>query len=1583
MQRTITQWVKQILPPPLREGNEIQTRTAMLLKSMILRMVLAIVLFIGVTRLVNPTQFANLLFPAAVFPILIAVYYLMQRGYVKLASHLLILLAFLAMAIPALFNGGIHSPAYMGIFIVALSSGILINFKTAVFYASLQFVYGILLVVLESRGSLPASLLTQTAEGYLISHTIFMIAAMSILYLAIKDIVNNYRRAQKVEESFNHRKELLSKLVNQSKDGIFLTDEHGKVIEWNLAIERLTGISNEDVYDKPIWEVHENLSTNVSTQWSTYQDESTKLKSLFSTGQAQWLNELCEWQFTNNNGEAHTVQAAVFPLQVDEGNMLGAIIRNITANKSAEDALRMSETRFRTMAENIRDGITIIENGNVAFVNDRLSEITGYSREELMSIREIDLAAPDEKDRLHQLISKSTESGNTTHDLEYWMIRKDSERRFVYTRYSHICRENEAIRTIIVTTDITDRKLAQSALIAGEAHKDLVINSLPMVFYTSYPEGDYGGIWVSEQVNQISGFTAEEFTKNRELWVERIHPDDRSRVLTEFNSLEVKSSIELEYRWKTADDNYHWFQDNAVLVRDESENPIEIIGTWRDITERKQTERTSQMMQYAVDNSDNPTFWFDSNGKFMYVNEAACQILGYSHEELLDLSIPDIDPNFPSDSPHKAFEGLVDAGKVKAKSFHRHKDGTLIPVEIMAKYLEFEGQGYFFAQAVDITEREETERSLRRQLVELTTLHAVSTAGIETLNEDDLIQRITEIIGETFYPDHFGVMLLDDKSGSLIAHHSYQGISDNDRLKPVKLGKGVTGRVAATGKSLRINDTNEFDGYILMTPRMRSELCVPLSVNGRVIGVINAEGKKVNAFTEGDERLLFTVASQLATAIEKSRLLIDSQRMVKELESLYDASLATSKLLKPQDLLMRIYEEVHKLIDMDALDIILCLNDCEEIEIALAVEDGISKEEMIGTRMPTDEGGLVGLVIKDEKPLLFSDLCPDNLPTGIECETERLPKSWLGVPLIAGDKIVGAISVQSFQPRAFNEGQLKYLEQLGAQIAIALENARLYQIEQRRRLEAEAHFDASAALTTSIELEQVLENILLSLEKVVRYDSASIQLVENGHVRIVGGRGFKSQEEVVGFKVPKNDKLFQTLVRTKRPIILENAQNNPEFNCWADIDYVRGWMGIPLIDQGKVFGVLTLDSKHVAEYSNDDAERARIFANQAASAIIKARHFAEARRRIKYLQALHSIDQLIIGSLDLNTILERLLAETVTHLEVDAGAILLYRPTMQVLEYATSFGFNTKALQHTRLHLGRGYAGRAVIERRVLKVNLPTETDSPFEASQHFKEEGFQTYIGVPLIAKGVVKGVLELFHRGPINKDQEWMDFLDTLAIQAAIAMENAELVDSLHRAHSEMILAYDLTLEGWAQALELRDKEIEGHSQRVIEMTMKLAYELGIRDNELSHIRRGALLHDIGKMGIPDSILLKPGPLNDEEWEIMRKHPEYAYNLLHRIPFLEPALSIPYSHHEKWDGSGYPQGLKGEEIPLAARIFAVVDAFDAICSNRPYRDAQSSEEAIKIIKKDAGSHFDPTVVEAFLRLVRKDRDFINVYTA
>lgn len=356
------------------------------------------------------------------------------------------------------------------------------------------------------------------------------------------------------------------------------------------------------------------------------------------------------------------------------------------------------------------------------------------------------------------------------------------------------------------------------------------------------------------------------------------------------------------------------------------------------------------------------------------------------------------------------------------------------------------------------------------------------------------------------------------------------------------------------------------------------------------------------------------------------------------------------------------------------------------------------------------------------------------------------------------------------------------------------------------------------------------------------------------------------------------------------------------------------------------------------------------------------------RRHLEHLTALVEIDRAINFSFDLNLSLTTLLTHVIVQLGVDAADVLLFNSTSQMLEYVAGRGFHTKAIEGSRQSLGEGFAGRAALERTLVHIPDLAKEHDRFLRKILLKGEGFVSYHGAPLIAKGHVVGVLEVFQRSRHAHDEEWHDFLKALASQAAIAIDNVALFDNLQRSNTELFQAYDATIEGWARALELRDNETEGHTQRAAVLTVKLARLFGLSDTELAQVRWGALLHDIGKMGIPDGILLKRDALTEAEWVVMKRHTVYAYEMLSPIRYLRSALDIPYSHHEKWDGSGYPLGLKGEQIPLVARIFAVVDVWDALRSDRRYRASWSVKKVRKHLQSLAGTHFDPHVVKVCL---------------
>jgi putative nucleotidyltransferase with HDIG domain/PAS domain S-box-containing protein len=357
------------------------------------------------------------------------------------------------------------------------------------------------------------------------------------------------------------------------------------------------------------------------------------------------------------------------------------------------------------------------------------------------------------------------------------------------------------------------------------------------------------------------------------------------------------------------------------------------------------------------------------------------------------------------------------------------------------------------------------------------------------------------------------------------------------------------------------------------------------------------------------------------------------------------------------------------------------------------------------------------------------------------------------------------------------------------------------------------------------------------------------------------------------------------------------------------------------------------------------------------------------RRQIERLRSLRAIDLAILGTTDFRVALQTVLDETCKRLEVDVAAIFLAEGAT-ALAVAACIGCERPGAGRTRIRLGEGAAGRAALRRTTVLLPDLSAIDARGEVPAPMLEDGVEGFCAAPLVAKGHLVGVLAVGCRKPLRPDEDWIGFLESLAGQAAMAIDAGKSWEDLQRALVDLELAYDTTIEGWAAALELRDEETANHTLRVAELTVRLCRAAGIGEPELVHIRRGALLHDIGKMAIPDSILRKEGTLTSEELAVMRKHPTHAYELLSPIEYLRPALDIPYAHHERWDGTGYPRGLRGEAIPLAARLFAVVDVWDALRSHRPYHVGASDESAREQLRALAGTHLDPAAVDLFLRI-------------
>ncbi len=517
-------------------------------------------------------------------------------------------------------------------------------------------------------------------------------------------------------------------------------------------------------------------------------------------------------------------------------------------------------------------------------------------------------------------------------------------------------------------------------------------------------------------------------------------------------------------------------------------------------------------------------------------------------------------------------------------------------------------------------------------------------------------------------------------------------------------------------------------------------------------------------------------------------------------------------------------------------------------------------------------------------------------------------------------------------------------------------------------------------LSTSLRTLQTREEIIAVVCKTVRLalDADSGQIIfpdaERKNFIISGVDGHVSTS--LGFRFPIGEGMSSWVWKTGQTYVSEDYASDVHHSKRLDEKDLTGpSIFTPLRSEEDLIGVLFVSRLRAANVIKFNPEEVRLFmaiGEIAGSALRRADLYTDALRRLNHVQALRNIDLAITGDMSLPVTLGLMLKEIRRELDVDAADILFLDTDSETLKFAAGSGFKTNLIEEESVRLGEGLAGEAALER-AMKYSHHLASEPGFLRSDLRLAEGFEVYYAAPMISKGRLLGILEVFHRSTHPTMEEWKDLFNSMAGRAAIAVENTNLISDLQESNKVLRQAYDATILGWSRAMDLRDEETEGHTQRVTEMTLNLSRAMGISEEELVHVRRGALLHDMGKLGVPDSILRKPGPLTEEEWAIMRCHPLYTYDMLSPIEFLRPSLDIPFYHHERWDGTGYPGGLKGEDIPLPARIFAVVDVFDALTSNRPYRPAWTKEKTLEHIRQGSGSHFDPAVVELFMKMMDK----------
>ncbi|MBU0512510.1 MAG: PAS domain S-box protein, partial [Chloroflexi bacterium] len=1294
---------------------------------------------------------------------------------------------------------------------------------------------------------------------------------------------------------------------------------------------------------------------------------------------------------------------------------------DVSLRQHAENIEKMVEERTEELRET-RDYLdNLIRYANAPIIvwnpaneinifNQAFEKLSGRTAAEMMG-QPLDVLFPEDSraDCLQKVEIAS--KGEYWETMEIPILRRDGEIRIGLWNSANVYSEDgeTLIATVAQGQDITKRKQAEEALRESEGRMKLALEGTDLGLW----DWDVvsGAITFDDNWPRVLGYTPGEMKFDFTWWERSIHPDTGPVFEAALNDyLEGREKYyELEYQIKNKSGEWRWIWARGICVAyGEQGEPLRMIGTHRDITERVRAEQALQETQRytrgLIEASLDALVTISDEGRITDVNQATGLITGISRQEIIgtDFSNYFTDP----DAARKGYQQVFRDGYVVDYPLEiKHRDGKTTPVLYNASvYKDAQGEvAGVFAAARDITERVRAERELEERRVYLEGVLGATPNAIVTLDENHLIvywnpgaeilfgYSPEEVIGKNI--DHLitNPDTYENATGFTQRVIGGKKVSPTETVRYRKDGSPVD--VIVAGSPMLVGD--EFIGvvavYTDITERKRAEEelsvaydALASSVNGVIIA--DLEGKiryanpsflsmfeyedegqvsgkraaglfpseKVQRFSdvaamidkvkgETEEFLArrkdgtvfhVEVSSSMVTDQEGNDVgrmasFVDITERVQAQESLHRRNrelallnrviAAASTTLELKAVLETTCRELALAFDLPQVSAAL-LNEARTASIVVAeyLSEGRSSDMdmVIPVGTPATQ-----YVLKHKAPLVVADAQHDPRMAAIhEVMSQRGTVTMLILPLMVRGQVVGTLGLDAPVRHEFSDEEINLAANAAAAAAQALENARLFEEIIASNAELLSIYRAAQQLQQLHTPEILAQEIINTLEHTLGYEYGAVLLIDESTDQLTPfalsdqGRGLAFVEADKAYVTSHGIRLGESITgwvaQNGQSVRLGDVRQDPRY--YSMRDDIRSELCVPLQVRNQIIGVVNVESTRLNEYTESDQRLLETVASQIAISIQNSQLLEETQRRLGYLQALHTIDKAISASVDINLTVGVFLDQALTQLEIDAADVLLFDPIMQTLECIDRKGFRTSALEHTHLRLGQGLAGRAALEREMVCIHDLQKEAEAFQDSPELVGEEFVAYYGLPLVAKGVLKGVLEIFHRAPLSADDEWLMFLNALTKQAAIAIDNAIMFTNLQRSNLELSLAYDRTLEGWAQAVTLRDWETGDHARRVTETTLRVARALGIGADKLVHVRRGAVLHDIGKLGIPDGILLKPGPLDEEEWEIMRKHPIYARDLLFPIDYLRPALDIPYSHHEKWDGSGYPQGLR-----------------------------------------------------------------------
>ena len=1069
-------------------------------------------------------------------------------------------------------------------------------------------------------------------------------------------------------------------------------------------------------------------------------------------------------------------------------------------------------------------------------------------------------------------------------------------------------------------------------------------------------------LYYSPAYFNVLGLTPEEYQDQGVLAL--VHPDDAAALMVDLQQLLVDPTHPLHYtaRFRHKDGRWLWLEGTA---RNRLGEPgvDGLVISYRDITEQRAAEARHQTIaELAADLALELRPGAHGRLTAVWVSDSFTRLLGYTLAELHGQGWQSI--VHPEDLPlAQQFLARLEAGQSS------HQEGRVLTHAGEVRWLRFHAQTVhaegralrFFVAAHDITEHRAAEAALRQQAAETAALyetaHDVAVAHDLPALLESLVGRARRLLGVTVA----GIYLYDADRGDMELTVSHGlAIPTGTRLG---LGEGMAGQVANTRQAINVPNYSAWSGRSLkyQTMPLAAVLGVPMLYQGELVGVVVVDElhPSTRVFSDQDERLLTLFAGLAAGAVRTSRLLAAQRQRLLEQQALNRLSTALRVGQSLEEMLPRVLDET--LAILGAADGAVGL--LEGGRVRLRVKRGsfepLGEEMRLGT-------GISDLVVETGRPYVTRDFSTD--PHTRASVRRLLAAGWGGavVPIHSAATISGVIYVGVPLPREILPSELRLLTTVAEMAGSAVQRMQVLAQVQERAEQLAAVNALGRALAETFDLPQLYAQVAAVTHRLLP-ELSTLALFLFGPAQTQLDCAYADRD---GRPLAVSD---------RPPLQLDEAEAAPAQVIYGRQPHIETdrpapaaptALYVPLLAKGQAIGLMLAESDRAGRFAPADAELLAGVASTAAVAIDNARLFRETDQRLLYFEALHHVDLAISGSLDLHVTLMVLLDQLRAKLRVDAAAVLLYQPLDQRCELAVGRGFRTRQIEQARLRLGEGPTGQAALERRPLRLGRLSAAPPPLPRASVVEAEGFQAYFALPLLAKGQLKGVLELYHRAPLAPDQDWLNFLDALANQAAIAVDNATLFEGLQRSNVELIQTYDATLEGWVNLLDQHAGRAPGTTQRLADQALELARALNLPAEQLGHLRRGALLHDVGLLVLPDTLLNKPGPLDADEWAAVRRHPQAAHELLQPVAFLRPALDIPYAHHERWNGSGYPRGLFGEAIPRAARVFAVVDVAAALTAPRPWRAPWSVAAAQTYLSEQAGALFDPTVVAAYLKL-------------